>query len=145
MLATPEVVASSQQPTSPPKRQAVKSARSATAPVTAKPAEPHANTPEPVATAAPGTSPTGLAPVEEKTETVTLAGAPGPPAQTGGVAAPAEPTAPAPPAATTPATQAPVAPTAAPPATPPVIAEPVPSPAEDGPAAPGTGGVAPKP
>ena len=141
VLATPEVVASSQQPTSPPKPKAVTSARSGAAATPSTTAKDPKSTLEPVATAAPGTSPTGLAPVEEKSETVTLAGTPGPPAQTGGIAAPAEPTAPDP-AATAPVTQTPVAPV-----TPPVVADPAPDPAAaaDGPAAAGTGGVSPTP
>jgi len=142
VLASPEVVASSQQPASPPKPRAATSARSGAATTAPRTAKEHASTLEPVATTDPGTSPAGLAPVEEKSETVTLAGTPGPPAQTGGVAAPPEPTAPALPAATTPA---PVAPTGPSSVTPPVVAEPAPAPAEDGPAAPGTGGVSPTP
>ncbi|MEA2150452.1 MAG: hypothetical protein QOD69_2282 [Solirubrobacteraceae bacterium] len=133
--AAPEVVASSQQPASPPKRAAVTST-----PVrTAARVELPRSAVDPLAAAAPGTGALALAPVQEKSETVTLDEAPGPPAQTGGVAAPTEPAAPAT------APQAPAAP-AAPVATtpPPAVAEPEPA-DDEGPAAPGTGGATPHP
>ena len=102
--AAPEVVASTQQPVTPAKPAAAsagapvgaaakpaKADKAAKAAAPAAPADPAA---DPLATA-PGATP-ALAPVQEKTETVTLSGQPGPPAQTGGVAAPTEAVAPAP-------------------------------------------------
>jgi RNA polymerase sigma factor (sigma-70 family) len=132
--SAPEVVAAVQQPASPP-RHAAQTATPASAPAkatTPQDATANASAP-PLATASTGATTDPLAPVEEKTETVTLSGAPGPPAQTGGVAAPGEPTAPAAPATTAPSpTQAP-----------PVLPEPAPAaPEEEGVVAPGTGGAA---
>ena len=137
VAAAPEVVASSQQPVSPPKEPAAATTASARTGDPSKTSDPAADPTAAgaVATAAPGTTP-ALAPVEEKSESVTLAETPGPPAQTGGVAAPSEPTAPAA-EAVTPAPQAPAA-TAAP-------APLAPAPEDDGPAAPGTGGAVPQP
>jgi RNA polymerase sigma factor (sigma-70 family) len=138
--AAPEVVASTQQPATPtkPTKPAGATSRASEA-AAAKPAkgdDPAAAVDpvaERIAAAAPGAQP-ALAPVQEKTETVTLSGAPGPPAQTGGVAGPTE-------------TGAPPTPTLAPPPAPPEQAAaappaPVPaaSPPEDGPV-PDTGGV----
>ena len=140
--AAPEVVAATQQPVTPPKPVAV--ARSAPAkPANAakpkKPADPvsaaatdPATASDPAATSG-GAAP-GLAPVQEKTQSVTLSTTPGPPQQTGGTAAPTEAGAPVPP---------PPTPPPAPPEQPPVTsAPPVPNPAqpEDRPAASGTGG-----
>ncbi len=92
--------------------------------------------PGPVATTTepPATDP--LAPVQEESDSTTMTGAPGPPAQTGGVAAPAEPVT-TPPATTTPVV-APPAPAAA---AAPAPAQPAPStaPAASKPVA-GTGG-----
>jgi RNA polymerase sigma factor (sigma-70 family) len=137
--AAPEVVASTQQPATPAKPAAATTRASVAA--AAKPAkgdDPAAAVDpvaERIAAAAPGAQP-ALAPVQEKTETVTLSGAPGPPAQTGGVAAPTETGAPPAPA-----------PTSAPPSAPPEQAAATPpppssaaSPPEDGPV-PDTGGV----
>ncbi len=143
--SAPEVVASVQQPVTPPRR-ATAPPRASSAAVAARAqhdasAKPAAN--DPVATSGTGASQLPLAPVEEKTETVTLTPAPGPPAQTGGVAGPSEPTAPTP--ATTPA-PAPTAPSSLPAvATTPPLAEPPPAEPEDSPAAPGTGGTPPRP
>jgi RNA polymerase sigma factor (sigma-70 family) len=143
VAAAPEVVASSQQPASPPKKPTAASVASARTGATAQDPAVDPKAAGAVATAAPGTSAPALAPVEEKTESVTLTETPGPPAQTGGVAAPSEPTAPA--AATvTPAPQAPAAPAATTPPAP--LPEPAAAaPEEDGPAASGTGGAVPKP
>jgi RNA polymerase sigma factor (sigma-70 family) len=97
--AAPEVVASSQQPATPakaPRAPAVAAAKPAKA---ADPATGPAGAS--LAAATPGATP-ALAPVQEKTETVTLSTAPGPPAQTGGVAGPAETVPRTPPAPTPP-------------------------------------------
>ena len=131
--AAPEVVASTQQPATPARPAATSRASATAASKPAKADDPAATDPvaERIAAAAPGAQP-ALAPVQEKTETVTLSGAPGPPAQTGGVAAPTEtvaPTAPAPAPTPAPQEQAPAA-------------APAPSLPEDGPA-PDTGGVVP--
>ena len=120
----PEVVASAQQPIHAPKAATPAPAAAATTttkpepstPASDEPAEPSA-APAPAAeppatTAPPATTGAGattteppatdpLAPVQEESDSTTMTGAPGPPAQTGGVAAPAEP-ATTPPAATTP-------------------------------------------
>jgi RNA polymerase sigma factor (sigma-70 family) len=103
-LAEPEVVASAQQPVSPVK-PALQSAAPAddaepepaerasdpVAPAAEAPTEPAATT-QPVGETAPLAPPeAGLAPVQEESDSTTLTGTPGPPAQTGGVAAPAEP------------------------------------------------------
>jgi RNA polymerase sigma factor (sigma-70 family) len=130
--AAPEVVASSQQPASPPKHAVT----SIPVKTTARSAPPKTAI-DPLAAVAPGATAPALAPVQEKSETVTLDQAPGPPAQTGGVAAPTEAAAPA-----TAAPQAPAAPAAPAAATlPPPLPEPQPPATEDeGPAAPGTGG-----
>jgi RNA polymerase sigma factor (sigma-70 family) len=138
----PEVVASAQQPVSAPKPATpapmpatditTEPDPAAQAPVEAPPAtatatesetatDPPATTEPVVATEPPPASAPELAPVQEESDSTTLTEAPGPPAQTGGVAAPAEPAAttdpatatsvappPPPPAATTPA-PAPVA------------------------------------
>ena len=148
-LAEPEVVASAQQPVEAPKRKALPAVAAKPEPAAAQPAaaQPAATAPapepaatavteppasDPAATTAPATEPDpGLAPVQEESDTTTLSDAPGPPEQTGGVAAPAEPaTDPGPPTATTPAP--------APPAT----TEPAPAPPalEPSTPAPGTGG-----
>ncbi len=138
--AAPEVVASIQQPVTPPKPAVARS--SAPAVATATPATAPAGV-DPVATAGVGAADPALAPVQEKTDSVTLETAPGPPAQTGGVAAPVEPNAPAPPEA------APTAPSSTPPApveiAPPVAPEPAPADPEDGDAAAGTGGATARP
>jgi len=140
--SAPEVVASTQQPVSPPATRVA--ATSASAPATGSKAGQAKPSTDPVATAGAGATVPPLAPVDEQSETVTLDGTPGPPAQTGGIAGPSEATAPAadatsvpPPAATTPP------PTAQP--TPPVVVEPAPAPADEGPAAPGTGGAVARP
>ncbi len=125
----PEVVASAQQPVSPAQVKpatATKAAAATTAAdeaATEKPAkiaEPVVAPPtavvDPAVTGAPVsvTDPTApadpLAPVQEESDSTTLSTAPGPPAQTGGVAAPIEPVAP-------PAVVAPPPPPVAPPAT----------------------------
>jgi len=155
-LAEPEVVASAQQPVEAPKRKppaaaAAKPEPAAAQPAAAQPAapppapepaaaavtEPPATT-GPAATTAPTTEPDpGLAPVQEESDTTTLSDAPGPPEQTGGVAAPAEPaTGPLPPTATTPA------PTPPPATTEPAPAPPAPPAPEPSTPAPGTGGAA---
>jgi RNA polymerase sigma factor (sigma-70 family) len=132
--AAPEVVASTQQPATP-RKPAAASAGAAAAAKPAKPAKADdpATAVDPVAerlaAAAPGAQP-ALAPVQEKTETVTLSGAPGPPAQTGGVAAPTETVAPTPSALTPPPPEQAAAPAPAPAVSPP----------EDGRATPNTGG-----
>jgi RNA polymerase sigma factor (sigma-70 family) len=134
--AAPEVVASVQQPVNPPKRVATAGAHTSAAVKAALPADPKAATADPLATAGVGATDPALAPVEEKAQSVTLNGTPGPPAQTGGAAAPSEPTAPAPAAPATPPAVV---------ADPPVLAQPDPAAAEDGKAAPGTGGAIPHP
>jgi RNA polymerase sigma factor (sigma-70 family) len=128
----PEVVAAVQQPTAPVQAKPATVAR-AEKPVASEPerdpktaGEPVAGVDGPVVAAAPAT-----APVQGVTETTTLSQKPGPPAQTGGAAAPAEPVMP---------------PLAAPEATPAVVTT-APAPREPdpdaAPAAPGSGGVAP--
>ncbi|HUR85414.1 MAG TPA: RNA polymerase sigma factor [Solirubrobacteraceae bacterium] len=144
VAAAPEVVASVQQPVTPPKPAAARSTAPAAAATTAPVKADSATAPDPVATAGVGAADPGLAPVQEKTESVTLVPAPGPPAQTGGVAAPTEPGAPAP-AANDPAPAAPSSTPAAPPEAAPPVAPPAATNPEDGPAAPGTGGVSPRP
>ena len=132
----PEVVASAQQPIEARAAQsprAVAAAPEKSEPVSPEPAEPVATAPvaappaatEPAATTPANTSATTqppatagpeLAPVQEESDSTTLTSAPGPPAQTGGVAAPAEPpTAPVPapvPATTPTPTPDPAAPAA---------------------------------
>jgi RNA polymerase sigma factor (sigma-70 family) len=118
----PEVVASAQQPTTPvaaPKPKPAQTTTAVTKPDATKlPAAPVSTattdpatttTPTPAVTEPPaGTATTPatpdptLAPVQEESDSTTLSDAPGPPQQTGGVAAPAEPG--APPATTTPST-----------------------------------------
>jgi RNA polymerase sigma factor (sigma-70 family) len=140
--SAPEVVAAVQQPVSPPRHAAAAPSRKiAASRQAAAPDAKAANTTALATAAAPaGATDVPLAPVEEKTESVTLSGTPGPPAQTGGVAAPSEPT--APPAPAPQPTPAPPASTA----TPPVLPEPVvPTTPEEGVVAPGTGGTAAKP
>jgi RNA polymerase sigma factor (sigma-70 family) len=139
--AAPEVVASTQQPVTPKPKPtpAAASARARTVaagrPATA--ADPAATTAPAADPLAGGAEPT-LAPVQEKTDSVTLSPAPGPPAQTGGAAAPTETGAPVPP---------PPAPPPAPPEQPaaaPTVPPPVPVLPEDTagtpPPAAGTGG-----
>ena len=106
----PEVVASAQQPTSAPRPEPARAAGSTAAategkPVKPKPQEaPALQAPAPVvAPAVPAADPAAvtvppaattdpaLAPVQEESDSTTLSAAPGPPAQTGGVAAPLEP------------------------------------------------------
>jgi RNA polymerase sigma factor (sigma-70 family) len=140
----PEVVAATQQPSS-----AAKSAKAAATAATAagttsesdKTADDLMST-NPTDIAATGMTQQAMGPTQTESESSTLTGAAGPPAQTGGVAAPAEPAAPAP--------AAPAAPAAAsaPPAAAPVVpAAPAPEP-EPNPdtakAAPGTGGATPR-
>jgi RNA polymerase sigma factor (sigma-70 family) len=131
----PEVVASAQQPVEAPKAQhaaavaaVAEKPEPAEEPAAQAPAtEPAAEAPavvEPPAATDPGatvqppaTTDPPLAPVQEESDSTTLTGAPGPPEQTGGVAAPAEPVTPplpvtpdpAPPAATAPEPPAPAA------------------------------------
>jgi len=130
--AAPEVVASTQQPVTPPAKPAARAS------VTAKPAKPAAamTVTDPVAAAAPGGAEPALEPVQEETQSVTLNATPGPPAQTGGVAAPSEPTAPIP--APVPAPQPPVPPP--PPAAAPTPPAPDPAAAVPSAAGPDTGG-----
>jgi len=119
--AEPRVVASAQQPAAPVAVAARATAEPTTAPERSKaaaveaPAEPAATVSEPELPIAPAT-PAGpastpadpaLAPVQEESDNTTLSPTPGPPQQTGGVAAPAEPVA-----------TAPIVPPAAPAATP---------------------------
>jgi hypothetical protein len=135
--SAPEIVASVQQPTSPPKRAAAAGSSAAGAPTTSTAR--HAKSGAPVATAGAGAG-DPLAPVEEKTQTSTLNGSPGPPAQTGGIAGPSEPTAPAPEATTPPAPTTTSGPPATATQTPP-LNDPAPAAPEDGDvAAAGTGG-----
>jgi len=152
----PEVVASAQQPTSAPRPEPARAAGSTAAategkPVKPKPQEaPALQAPAPVvAPAVPAADPaavTGppaattdpaLAPVQEESDSTTLSAAPGPPAQTGGVAAPLEP-------ATTPPVVAVVPDTTPPPGTvaPPAAATATPATAEPDTTRPvaGTGG-----
>jgi RNA polymerase sigma factor (sigma-70 family) len=138
----PEVVASTQQPVTPkpkPTPAAAAAARAHTA-AASKPATPvdSAATTDPAADPIAGGAEPTLAPVQEKTDSVTLSPAPGPPAQTGGAAAPTESGAPVPP---------PPAPPPAPPEQPAVVpatSAPVPVLPEDTAAPPaaaaGTGG-----
>jgi len=137
--AAPEVVASTQQPVTPADRVA-------RAGVTAKAAKPTTATTatEPGASAVPGGAVPELEPVQEETQSVTLGATPGPPEQTGGVAAPSEPTAPTP--APVPAPQQPApAPPAPPPAAAPSPPAPDPATAEAGTATPDTGGAVARP
>ena len=135
----PEVVAAVQQPKAPvqPVKPAAAPPKKPAASTAAAPADPRAGAPVALASAntapAPGAA-TPTAPVQGVTETTTLSQKPGPPAQTGGAAAPIEPVTP---------------PVAAPEQTP---SEPVvtaPAPAEPNPdvtaAAPGTGGMTAQP
>jgi RNA polymerase sigma factor (sigma-70 family) len=138
--AAPEVVAAAQQPTAPAATASAVAANAkpaASAPAEVDPKDPATDpisvagvtTPPAAAATAPGT-----APVQGVTETTTLSPKPGPPAQTGGAAAPIEPA--------TPPIAAPETTPVAPVATPPAPAEPDP----DGvAAAPGTGGLAARP
>jgi RNA polymerase sigma factor (sigma-70 family) len=143
--SAPEVVAAVQQPVTPARRPAApahpRTVTEPKAPHAAAAPEPDPAAADPTATAAPGATQPPLAPVEEKTETVTLPGTPGPPAQTGGVAAPTEPAAPAAPPATAPA---PTAPASQPVVSGPAVADPAAADG-DGVAAPGTGGTVARP
>jgi RNA polymerase sigma factor (sigma-70 family) len=136
--SAPEVVAAIQQPVNPPRHTTAAAPARASAPAkvaTKKSADPAPG--DPVATAGVGaTEPPALAPVEEKAESVTLGGTPGPPAQTGGVAGPSEPNAPATGPVPDPGPATPL-PTPAEP----LLTEPAPAAPEDGVVAPGTGGV----
>ena len=111
----PEVVASAQQPTSAPRPEPARVAGSTAAategkPVKPKPQEapaqeapalqapapvvaPAVSAADPAAVTGPpaATTDPALAPVQEESDSTTLSAAPGPPAQTGGVAAPLEP------------------------------------------------------
>ncbi len=143
----PEVVAAVQQPATPPRVPVVVAARvkpepkPAAATTAAEPtpgAVPAAEAALAGATGVPGAPVAGVTPVtptgpvQGVTETTTLSHAPGPPAQTGGAAAPSEPvTAPIP--VTPPAQPAPPVEPAAPP-----VVEPDPDATA---AAPGTGGI----
>jgi RNA polymerase sigma factor (sigma-70 family) len=123
----PEVVASAQQPVSPVKVKPAAAAKVAPAPTaredaSAKPepiaepvvappaavADPAVTTSDPASATDPTASADPLAPVQEESDSTTLSTAPGPPAQTGGVAAPIEPV-------TTPPIVAPPPPPVAPP------------------------------
>jgi len=125
----PEVVASAQQPVSPVQVKPAAATKAATAttaaneatekpekiaePVVAPPAagvDPALTPGAPVSATDPTAPADPLAPVQEESDSTTLSTAPGPPAQTGGVAAPIEPVAP-------PAVVAPPPPPVAPPAT----------------------------
>ncbi len=154
--AEPEVVASAQQPVEAPQAQpaaavtaVAEKPKPAEEPATQEPTttpaadppvvvEPPAAT-DPAATVEPpATTDPPLAPVQEESDSTTLTGAPGPPEQTGGVAAPAEPV--TPPLPVTPDPAPPVATTPEPPAPAPAPA-PVPAAAADtSTAASGTGG-----
>jgi RNA polymerase sigma factor (sigma-70 family) len=139
--SAPEVVASTQQPVNPPTRAVTAGTRSGAPASSSSKGSKTAAAKAPagsVAAVGVGATEPPLAPVDEKTESVTLNGAPGPPAQTGGVAGPSEPNAPAPPPVPDPAAPAPA------PADP-ALTEPVPAPPEDGAAAPGTGGAIARP
>jgi RNA polymerase sigma factor (sigma-70 family) len=139
--AAPEIVAAIQQPASPPKRTVVAvTTHAGTAVDPSVPADPKAAAADQLASAGPGSGDPSLAPIEEKAQSVTLNGTPGPPAQTGGAAGPSEPTAPA--APTTPAATPAAPPVAV--AAPPVLTEPDPAAAEDGTAS-GTGGAIARP
>ncbi len=143
----PEVVAAVQQPTQParPRTAIAAAARAKPAPKATAAAATTAADPKPgadlatasgapVAGVAPTTPTTPTAPVQGVTETTTLSHAAGPPAQTGGAAAPSEP-------AVAPVVTNPPAP----PAAPPVSASPPPADLEPNPdatlAAPGSGGI----
>ena len=134
-LAAPEVVAAAQQPTSPAttKRAVAAHARpAASEPVRSDPKDATAPLGVAGATIPPAATPTTappVAPVQGVTETTTLSPKAGPPAQTGGAAAPIEPV--------TPPIAAPESTPVAPVAPPPAPAEPDPDAAA---AAPGTGG-----
>ncbi len=135
--SAPQVVAAAQQPTAPAKPARVVAAQAAKPAAPVKPsAEPKGAT-DSVAVAAVKPSPAPPLPaaaVQGVTETTTLSPKPGPPAQTGGAAAPLEPA--------TPPAAAPEAQPTAPPVSPPAPAEPNPDATA---AAPGTGGITPKP
>jgi RNA polymerase sigma factor (sigma-70 family) len=139
--AAPEVVASTQQPVTPAKP-------AAPVHLTARPAKHTTATKatEPLVAAAPGAT-SALEPVQEETQSVTLNATPGPPAQTGGVAAPTEPASPAPIPVPTPApAPQPPAPVPSPqPAAAPVPPAPDLATAEPGTTAPGTGGAIARP
>ncbi|HVF77950.1 MAG TPA: sigma-70 family RNA polymerase sigma factor [Solirubrobacteraceae bacterium] len=140
--AAPEVVAAAQQPTAPARTTSaaaanVRSARSAPAEVDPKDrvrTKPVSVADVTTPPAAAGTTGPATGPVHGVTETTTLSSKPGPPAQTGGAAAPIEPV--------TPPIAAPESTPAAPIALPPAPAEPNP---DAVPAAPGTGGLAVRP
>jgi RNA polymerase sigma factor (sigma-70 family) len=128
----PEVVAATQQPSSPVKR--AKAATSAAgAGTTTRADELAAAAADASQTAGAGPAQQPLAPTQTESGSTTLTAAAGPPAQTGGAAAPAEPAivAPAPPTPPATASLVPPTPTPAP--------EPDPDTAQ---AAPGTGGAA---
>jgi RNA polymerase sigma factor (sigma-70 family) len=130
----PEVVAATQQPSTPVKRAKAATTTAAAAGTTTHPDETTiATTGADAAQIAGAATPQPLAPTQTESESTTLTGAAGPPAQTGGSAAPAEPAiiAPAPPAP--PATASLVPPTPTP------VPEPDPDTAQT---APGTGGAA---
>jgi len=129
----PAVVAATQQPSSPTKAR--KAATAVTAAATIEPDERTADvtSADLAETAAAGTPQLTLAPTQTESESTTLTGAAGPPAQTGGVAAPAEAAHPAP----APAPAPPPAPASLVPAAPAPDPEPNPDTAK---AAPGSGG-----
>jgi RNA polymerase sigma factor (sigma-70 family) len=129
--AEPEIVASAQQPSTPIKAAAAQTTTAPdragnpgpTPPAAQAPADvvqPATATTAPAATTDPAaaTDPTAtttdptLAPVQEESDSTTLSDAPGPPQQTGGVSAPAEPLA-APPMLAAPVAPAPAATTPA--------------------------------
>jgi RNA polymerase sigma factor (sigma-70 family) len=138
--AEPRIVASAQQPATPLEAAATQTTPSpsrAHEPVVEKPSTEAAfvdpdgatapgATGEPLAGSAPAATSTNppLAPVQEESGSTTLPGTPGPPQQTGGVAAPAEPVTAPPvvPAQTTPTAPAEAATTPAAPAAPPPTA-----------------------
>jgi RNA polymerase sigma factor (sigma-70 family) len=134
--AAPEVVAAAQQPTAPVRTKPAVDAQAKEPAASADPVTDPKDATQPLAAAGVTPTPAGtvvpVAPVQGVTETTTLSQRPGPPAQTGGAAAPVEPLIP---------------PVAAPETTPATSVIQPPAPAEPNPdtaaAAPGTGGTAP--
>ncbi len=133
--SAPEVVAAIQQPTAPAKSKPVVAAKAKPAAVepAADPQDPDVSVAVAGVQPSPGATPP-TAPVQGVTETTTLSPKPGPPAQTGGTAAPLEPATP---------------PISVPEVAPAVPAISAPAPAEPNPdvtaAAPGSGGITPRP
>ncbi|MEA2156642.1 MAG: hypothetical protein QOE11_2782 [Solirubrobacteraceae bacterium] len=140
--SAPEVIASIQQPASPPRRsaQAAAHSRAAATANASEPALPKPVVPATVATATAGAGDPLATGTEQKPQPVTPATT-APPAQTGGVTAPSEPSAPAPPeSAPDPLAPVPASASAVATTQPGTLVEPAPVAAEDGQTPSGTGG-----